>query len=107
MKLDEIAKLAGVSCTTVSYVVNGKAKQYRVSRHPIHEKARTLYGLFFRLYVSYRLRFYVSFCLLGLLQPIRILCELFVSCCMSPVSSLFVSCYTSPASSFLDSEALL
>ena len=31
MKLDEIAKLAGVSCTTVSYVVNGKAKQYRVS----------------------------------------------------------------------------
>ncbi|PJG83123.1 catabolite repressor/activator [Caviibacterium pharyngocola] len=31
MKLDEIAKLAGVSRTTVSYVVNGKAKQYRVS----------------------------------------------------------------------------
>ena len=31
MKLDEIAKLAGVSCTTVSYVVNGKAKRYRVS----------------------------------------------------------------------------
>ena len=71
------------------------------------KKARTLYGLFFRLYVSYRLRLYVSFCLLGLLQPIRILCELFVSCCMSPVSSLFVSCYTSPASSFLDLEALL
>ena len=31
MKLDELAKLAGVSRTTVSYVVNGKAKEYRVS----------------------------------------------------------------------------
>ncbi len=31
MKLDEIARLAGVSRTTASYVVNGKAKQYRVS----------------------------------------------------------------------------
>ncbi|MDU8923881.1 catabolite repressor/activator [Pasteurellaceae bacterium LIM206] len=31
MKLDELAKLAGVSRTTASYVVNGKAKQYRVS----------------------------------------------------------------------------
>lgn len=31
MKLDEIARLAGVSRTTASYVINGKAKQYRVS----------------------------------------------------------------------------
>ena len=31
MTLDEIAKLAGVSKTTASYVVNGKAKQYRIS----------------------------------------------------------------------------
>lgn len=31
MKLDELAKLAGVSRTTASYVVNGKAKQHRVS----------------------------------------------------------------------------
>lgn len=35
MKLDELAKLAGVSRTTVSYVVNGKAKQYRVSQKTI------------------------------------------------------------------------
>ncbi|WP_109077548.1 catabolite repressor/activator [Aggregatibacter kilianii] len=41
MKLDEIAKLAGVSCTTVSYVVNGKAKQYRVSDSTI-EKVQAL-----------------------------------------------------------------
>ena len=31
MKLDEIARLAGVSRTTASYVINGKAKKYRVS----------------------------------------------------------------------------
>ncbi|MGY4677230.1 catabolite repressor/activator [Pasteurella sp. P03HT] len=31
MKLDELARLAGVSRTTASYVVNGKAKTYRVS----------------------------------------------------------------------------
>lgn len=31
MKLDEIARLAGVSRTTASYAINGKAKQYRVS----------------------------------------------------------------------------
>ncbi|SMY32780.1 catabolite repressor/activator [Photobacterium andalusiense] len=31
MTLDEIAKLAGVSRTTASYVINGKAKQYRIS----------------------------------------------------------------------------
>lgn len=31
MKLDEIARLAGVSRTTASYVINGKARQYRVS----------------------------------------------------------------------------
>ncbi|MBE2898940.1 catabolite repressor/activator [Pasteurellaceae bacterium 20609_3] len=37
MKLDEIAKLAGVSRTTASYVVNGKAKQYRVSDRTIEK----------------------------------------------------------------------
>ncbi|OCG06712.1 DNA-binding transcriptional regulator FruR [Gilliamella sp. wkB178] len=31
MKLEEVARLAGVSRTTASYVVNGKAKKYRVS----------------------------------------------------------------------------
>ena len=31
MTLDNIAKLAGVSKTTASYVINGKAKQYRIS----------------------------------------------------------------------------
>ncbi|MEG3754740.1 catabolite repressor/activator [Psychromonas arctica] len=31
MTLDKIAKLAGVSKTTASYVINGKAKQYRIS----------------------------------------------------------------------------
>lgn len=31
MTLDEIAKLAGVSRTTASYVINGKAKTYRIS----------------------------------------------------------------------------
>ena len=31
MTLDEIAKLAGVSKTTASYVINGKAKTYRIS----------------------------------------------------------------------------
>ncbi|WP_299015277.1 catabolite repressor/activator [uncultured Photobacterium sp.] len=31
MKLDEIAKLAGVSRTTASYVINGKAAKYRIS----------------------------------------------------------------------------
>ena len=31
MKLEEIAKLAGVSRTTASYVINGKAAQYRIS----------------------------------------------------------------------------
>lgn len=41
MKLDELAKLAGVSRTTVSYVVNGKAKQYRVSDRTI-EKVQSL-----------------------------------------------------------------
>ena len=35
MKLEELARLAGVSRTTVSYVVNGKAKQYRVSERTI------------------------------------------------------------------------
>ncbi|MBE2894709.1 catabolite repressor/activator [Spirabiliibacterium falconis] len=37
MKLDEIAKLAGVSRTTASYVVNGKGKQYRVSERTIEK----------------------------------------------------------------------
>ncbi|WP_026958762.1 catabolite repressor/activator [Aliagarivorans taiwanensis] len=32
MKLDEIAKLAGVSKTTASYVINGKADKYRISQ---------------------------------------------------------------------------
>lgn len=32
MKLDDIAKLAGVSKTTVSYVINGKSQDYRISR---------------------------------------------------------------------------
>ncbi|MGY3887550.1 catabolite repressor/activator [Aeromonas aquatica] len=32
MKLDEIAALAGVSRTTASYVINGKANQYRISQ---------------------------------------------------------------------------
>ncbi|MCL9773727.1 catabolite repressor/activator [Vibrio methylphosphonaticus] len=31
MTLDEIAKLAGVSKTTASYVINGKAQKYRIS----------------------------------------------------------------------------
>ncbi|HIF9332541.1 TPA: catabolite repressor/activator [Photobacterium damselae] len=31
MTLDEIAKLAGVSRTTASYVINGKAQKYRIS----------------------------------------------------------------------------
>ncbi len=31
MKLEEIAKLAGVSRTTASYVINGKSAQYRIS----------------------------------------------------------------------------
>ncbi|MDD1791688.1 catabolite repressor/activator [Enterovibrio sp. ZSDZ42] len=31
MKLDEIAKLAGVSRTTASYVINGKSAKYRIS----------------------------------------------------------------------------
>ncbi|MBN6711551.1 catabolite repressor/activator [Haemophilus haemoglobinophilus] len=41
MKLDEIAKLAGVSRTTVSYVINGKAKKYRVSDRTI-EKVKSV-----------------------------------------------------------------
>lgn len=35
MKLEEIALLAGVSRTTASYVINGKAKKYRVSDQTI------------------------------------------------------------------------
>ena len=37
MKLDEIARLAGVSRTTASYVINGKAKQYRVSEKTVEK----------------------------------------------------------------------
>lgn len=37
MKLDEIAQLAGVSRTTASYVINGKARQYRVSEQTIEK----------------------------------------------------------------------
>ncbi|WP_392566904.1 catabolite repressor/activator [Utexia brackfieldae] len=37
MKLEEIARLAGVSRTTASYVINGKAKQYRVSDKTIEK----------------------------------------------------------------------
>jgi LacI family fructose operon transcriptional repressor len=37
VKLDEIARLAGVSRTTASYVVNGKAKQYRVSEKTVEK----------------------------------------------------------------------
>lgn len=33
MTLDEIAKLAGVSRTTASYVINGKASKYRISEN--------------------------------------------------------------------------
>lgn len=32
MTLDEVAKLAGVSKTTASYVINGKAQKYRISQ---------------------------------------------------------------------------
>lgn len=37
MTLDDIAKLAGVSRTTASYVINGKAKQYRISEKTQHK----------------------------------------------------------------------
>lgn len=37
MKLEEIALLAGVSRTTASYVINGKAKKYRVSDKTIEK----------------------------------------------------------------------
>lgn len=37
MKLEEIAQLAGVSRTTASYVINGKAKKYRVSDKTIEK----------------------------------------------------------------------
>lgn len=37
MKLEQIAMLAGVSRTTASYVINGKAKQYRVSDDTIRK----------------------------------------------------------------------
>ena len=31
MKLEEVARLAGVSRTTASYVINGKAAEHRIS----------------------------------------------------------------------------
>ncbi len=37
MKLDEVARLAGVSRTTASYVINGKAKLYRISDKTIEK----------------------------------------------------------------------
>ncbi|OTP82562.1 catabolite repressor/activator [Gilliamella apicola] len=37
MKLEEIALMAGVSKTTASYVINGKAKKYRVSDQTIEK----------------------------------------------------------------------
>lgn len=37
MKLEEIAHLAGVSRTTASYVINGKAKHYRISDKTIEK----------------------------------------------------------------------
>lgn len=37
MKLDEVARLAGVSRTTASYVINGKAKQYRISAKTVEK----------------------------------------------------------------------
>ncbi len=37
MTLDEIAKLAGVSKTTASYVINGKANKYRISEKTQHK----------------------------------------------------------------------
>ncbi len=37
MKLNEIARLAGVSRTTASYVINGKARQYRVSEKTVEK----------------------------------------------------------------------
>lgn len=37
MTLDEIAKLAGVSKTTASYVINGKAQKYRISEKTQHK----------------------------------------------------------------------
>ncbi|SQK76697.1 Catabolite repressor/activator [Tatumella ptyseos] len=37
VKLDEIARLAGVSRTTASYVINGKARQYRVSEKTVEK----------------------------------------------------------------------
>ena len=45
MKLEELARLAGVSRTTVSYVVNGKAKQYRVSERTIAKVEALIKGL--------------------------------------------------------------
>ena len=37
MKLEDIARLAGVSRTTASYVINGKSQDYRISRKT-HDK---------------------------------------------------------------------
>lgn len=41
MKLSDIARLAGVSVTTASYVINGKAEQQRISRRTV-ERVRAV-----------------------------------------------------------------
>ncbi len=40
VKLDEIARLAGVSRAQLRYVINGKAKQYRVSDKTVEKSWR-------------------------------------------------------------------
>ncbi len=41
MKLSDIARLAGVSVTTASYVINGKAEQQRISNATV-ERVRAV-----------------------------------------------------------------
>ena len=41
MKLSDIARLAGVSVTTASYVINGKAEQQRISNSTV-ERVRAV-----------------------------------------------------------------
>jgi LacI family fructose operon transcriptional repressor len=41
LKLSDIARLAGVSVTTASYVINGKAEQQRISNATV-ERVRTV-----------------------------------------------------------------
>lgn len=44
MKLSDIARLAGVSVTTASYVINGKAEQQRISNATV-ERVRAVVDL--------------------------------------------------------------